>query len=121
MNYNLKERFFMFFSGPTNLKFSKKRNQWENSTESCRVLCNENEKDVVKGYSYREVIFYYDDSLKSWVFNNHGYSVTTFSHQSALRSFLKDDYIIVHADTINDGLKFENLDLDYSNSELVKR
>lgn len=114
-----------FNSGYTNLKFSKKRNQWENSSQSCRVIVNENENDFVKAYSYGETIFCYEDSLKSWIFNWCKFSVTTTTHQNALWNSLKkvahDNIIGGYFTTLNNGFNFERLEISTNNLDLVER
>jgi hypothetical protein len=69
------------FGGTRDLKWSKKRNQFENSTQSCRFL-----PDEMKAYSYGACIFRMVKGVP--VFNNSSYSNTTSSHQSVIRSIL---------------------------------
>jgi len=115
----------MFNNGKVNLKFSKKRNQWENSTQSCTITVNENEKDFYKAYSYREVIFYYDDTLKKWIFNHYKFSATTSSHQDELRRQLRkiasvENIIYGDFKTLNNGFKYDYLAISEDNLNLVE-
>lgn len=117
----------MFYSGSTNLKFSKKRNQWENGGQhNCVIDVNENEKDYVKGWSYSQIIFYYDNELNKWIFNDYKFSVTTTSHQYELWSRLKgiaseNDIIVTRSYSINDGFKYEKLENTELNIDLVTK
>lgn len=115
----------MFNNGKTNLKFSKKRNQWENSTQSCTITVNENEKDFYKAYSYREVIFYYEETLKKWIFNDYKFSPTTTNHQYELSCQLRKIASvknIIYGDfkTLNKGFKYDYLDVSEENLKLVE-
>lgn len=114
----------MGFGGKTSLKFFTRLNLYKNSGETCRIV---SDGQFWKAYSYREVIFYYDEKLKKYVFNKHKFSSTTSAHQSCLWSILGDKILkkdipyfsgiqknadlVLYVDftSINDGLDFSKL------------
>jgi len=112
------------FSSSCNLVFKKRQNKWQNSTDSCHVLTM-NDK-TFQAWSYAEVIFQYDSKLEKYIFNYYKFSNTTSNHQYALSSFLKkrvniSDIIYCNMTTLNNGFKYENLDIDAENIEVVEK
>jgi hypothetical protein len=109
----------MYNGKSSNLKWSKKREQWENSTKSIRI-----HKDY-EAWSYGEKIGY-KYSNKIYMINMHSFSVTTSRHQSTLRGFLTDklfgrEIVLVDMGTMNYGLDYERLTVIRYNMEIVER
>jgi hypothetical protein len=112
------------YSSGCKLVFKKRQNKWQNSTDSCHVLTMND--GTFQAWSYGEVIFQYDYKLKKYIFNYYGFSNTTNVHQIELRSFLEKrvtskDIITCSMTTLNNGFKYEHLEVDDSNLGIVDK
>jgi hypothetical protein len=81
----------MFSRGNTNLT-KRKTGELTNSTKTCRIELNQVTGLFDKAYSYGEVIAKVDHKEKVIVLNDHNFSNTTNSHQSAVRYKLSELY-----------------------------
>lgn len=116
------------FSSNTVLKFHKRNNEFSNSTGSCRITLNSDDKTSFnRGYSYSEVIFYFSNKIDKWIFNDHNFSSTTSGHQKTLHRKLSevasyDNILRVESDSLNDlNFTFDSLKLSEYNLDIVEK
>jgi len=111
----------MFYSGSTNLTWSKKREQYENSTRSCRIQESGN---YWIAYSYGQILAWYDKKQKCYIYNNRKFSITTSSHQGAIVEFLQKNklkYIVCETyKNTTSNLVYLDLTVCLSNVPVVK-
>lgn len=94
-----------YSNGKCSLTWSKKREQYENSTKSCTV-------GHYVAYSYREKIALVNDKKNYVLFNYHKFSVTTSVHQNRIMGhgmYANNESYYLDCTSIN-NFDFKNLD-----------